>query len=77
MEHLPLATTIIVRVTEKDGGRLTGTVERARTGERRPFLGVEHIGEVIAEMAAATPPPDATVTEPSGPAKEMGKGSER
>jgi hypothetical protein len=53
MDDQRLATTFIVRVTEGDEGPFRGTVERARTGERRRFLGVEHLAEVIAAMAGA------------------------
>jgi hypothetical protein len=33
--HLGEYTTLIVRIRQDDAGRLTGVLERARTGERR------------------------------------------
>ena len=46
-------TTFIVRATRADDGRLTGTIERVRTGERQRFEGNEAIGMLIDRMAAA------------------------
>ena len=45
--------TFIVRATRAGDGRLTGTVERVRTGERQRFEGNEAIGVLIDRMAAA------------------------
>jgi hypothetical protein len=58
MDDQRLATTFIVRITEGDERPFRGTVERARTGERRRFLGIAHLAEVIAAMAGA--PADAS-----------------
>jgi hypothetical protein len=40
----------VVRVIERDGGTLTGTVERVRTGEKRHFPGIESVSRLIEEM---------------------------
>jgi len=42
--------TFIVRVSQDEAGRLTGIVERVRTGEKERVQGVEDIGQVIACM---------------------------
>ena len=46
--------TFIVRLSIDDTGRVTGIVERVRTGQKERVQGVEAIGEVIARMAAGT-----------------------
>ena len=43
--------TFIVRVTVRDGGVLSGVVERVRSGEKRRFDSVAVLAEVVAEMA--------------------------
>ncbi len=49
----PVETPIafVVRVISTDGGQLKGTVERVRTGEKRPFHGIESVSRLIEEMA--------------------------
>lgn len=42
--------TFIVRIAREPGGRLRGTVERVRTGEKERFGGAEAIGEIIERM---------------------------
>lgn len=40
----------IVRLTRDPAGRVTGVVERVRTGEKERFTGVEEIGPLVAEL---------------------------
>jgi hypothetical protein len=51
--------TFIVRVTASRGGT-RGVIERARTGEKRPFRGVAAIGKVIATMVREVQSPART-----------------
>ena len=47
----PLAVlTFIVRITRDPAGRLRGTVERVRTGQKERFRDAEGIGGVIERM---------------------------
>ena len=55
-ERIHRYSTFIVRVTPDEQGRLAGTVERVRTGEKRRFLDPEGLGALIARMAAEPPP---------------------
>jgi hypothetical protein len=41
----------VVRVIASDGGRLKGTVERVRTGEKHHFDGIESVSRLIEQMA--------------------------
>jgi hypothetical protein len=51
MSDGPGFASFIVRLSVRDGaGRLSGIVERVRTGEKERFEGVEDIGRVIARM---------------------------
>ena len=50
MEAPPQPQTFIVRLTRGEGGVLSGVVERARTGEKQRFDGVEGLAQVIARM---------------------------
>lgn len=43
-------STFIVRITHEPGGRLRGTVERVRTGEKERFSGAAGIGGAIERM---------------------------
>jgi len=43
--------TFIVRVTVRDGGVLSGVVERVRSGEKRRFDSVAVLARVVTEMA--------------------------
>ncbi len=44
------AITLIVRVRLGPAGRVSGIVERVKTGEKRSFRGTGRIGGLIAEM---------------------------
>jgi hypothetical protein len=44
--------TFVVRLARDAAGRVTGIVERVRTGEKERFEGVAAIATVIARMAA-------------------------
>ncbi len=59
MESLPRTATFVVRVSEGEARELTGTVERALTGERHPFRGAEALASLIAQLAGrpTTDPP--------------------
>ncbi len=49
-EHLGDYTTLIVRIRQDDAGRLSGVVERARTGEKVPFRGLETLSRAVASL---------------------------
>ena len=42
--------SFVVRLVRRDGGQVTGVVERVRTGEKVRFEGVEAVCRVIARM---------------------------
>ena len=48
----PVDATFVVRVSLDRRGRLTGTVERVKTGEKARFDGPEGLGWIISRMAA-------------------------
>jgi hypothetical protein len=48
------ALSFIVRVSVDPSGRVAGTVERVRTGEKRRFDDIDAIGAVIGRMMTAT-----------------------
>ena len=50
--------TFIVRLSRDEAGRVTGIVERVRTGEKERFEGVAAIATVIARMAEGRSHPD-------------------
>jgi hypothetical protein len=50
MQDAPLLTIFIVRVTGVTPGRMVGTVEQVRTGERHRFDGVDMIGALVARL---------------------------
>jgi hypothetical protein len=52
-EHLGEYTTFIVRVWQDDAGRMSGVVERVRTGEKIPFHGLESLGRAVASLFSA------------------------
>ena len=60
--------TFIVRLFPDDDARVTGIVERVRTGEKERFYGVGAIGPLIAQMLSG----DAghAETDPSPPREE-------
>jgi len=43
-------TTFIVRILQNEAGKLSGVVERVKTGEKQSFEGLEALGELIAGM---------------------------
>jgi hypothetical protein len=43
--------TFVVRVTQEEGGGLSGVVERVRSGEKQRFHSLAALAEVIAGMA--------------------------
>jgi hypothetical protein len=47
--------TFIVRLSLDEAGRVTGIVERVRTGEKARFEGVGGIATLIARMVGADP----------------------
>jgi hypothetical protein len=47
--------TFMVRLTRGPDGRLRGTVERVRTGEKERFTGADGIGGVIERMLQEDP----------------------
>ena len=51
--------TFIVRISRDATGEIIGSVQRVRTGERRPFHRAEAIGALIVEMIATGGPEDA------------------
>ena len=53
-EHLGDYTTLIVRVWQDDAGRLSGVVERARTGEKVQFHGLETLSRAVASLLSST-----------------------
>ena len=53
-EHLGDYTTLIVRIRQDDAGRLSGVVERARTGEKVQFHGLETLGRAVASLLSST-----------------------
>ncbi len=50
MEAPRRTVTFIVRISRDTAGEVVGSVQRVRTGERRPFRRAESIGHVIVEM---------------------------
>jgi hypothetical protein len=42
--------TFLVRITREAGGRVGGTVERVRTGEKERFSGIRGIASAIVRM---------------------------
>jgi hypothetical protein len=53
-EHLGDYTTLIVRIWQDDAGRLSGVVERARTGEKVRFHGLETLSRAVASLLSST-----------------------
>jgi hypothetical protein len=52
-EHLGEYTTLIVRIQQDDAGRLTGVVERARTGEKVRFHGLDTLSRAVAALLSS------------------------
>jgi len=53
-EHIGEYTTLIVRIRQDDAGRLSGVVERARTGEKVQFHGLETLSRAVASLLSST-----------------------
>jgi hypothetical protein len=53
-EHLGEHTTLIVRIRQDDAGRLSGVVERVRTGEQVRFHGLEALDRAVASLLSTT-----------------------
>ena len=69
MDTHPYFAAFVVRIARGDLGVFTGVVERVRTGEKRRFLDIATVGQVIAEMlgeAAPPPPAEPTPETPGG-----------
>jgi hypothetical protein len=49
-EHLGDYMTFIVRIRQDDAGRLSGVLERVRTGEKVQFHGLETLSSAIASL---------------------------
>jgi hypothetical protein len=47
------SVTFVVRAARDPDGRLTGVIERVRTGEKRRFEGPDAIGRLIEQMVDA------------------------
>jgi hypothetical protein len=56
LESVPTRTAFVVWLGRDAAGRFEGIVERARTGEKRPFQGLESLAPLIGRMSEATPP---------------------
>src|SRR5262245_18282670 len=52
-EHLGEYTTFIVRVWQDDAGRMSGVVERVRTGEKVQFHGLDTLSRAVASLLSA------------------------
>ena len=59
-EHIGEYTTFIVRIRQDDAGRLSGVIERVRTGEKVRFHGLETLSQAVASLLSPG-------TEGSGP----------
>ena len=53
-EHPGEYTTLIVRIRQDDAGRLSGVVERVRTGEKVRFYGLETLSRTVASLLSTT-----------------------
>lgn len=49
-EHLSRRASFVVRVSRDGAGRLSGVVERVRTGEKRRFQDLDAVSRLIARM---------------------------
>jgi hypothetical protein len=52
-ERLGEYTTLIVRIRQDDAGRLSGVVERVRTGEKVQFHGLETLNRAVASLLSS------------------------
>jgi len=53
-EHPGEYTTLIVRIRQDDAGRLSGIVERVKTGEKVRFYGLETLSRAVASLLSTT-----------------------
>ena len=53
-EHLGEYTTLIVRIRQDDAGRLSGVVDRVRTGQKVQFHGLEALSRAVASLLSST-----------------------
>lgn len=53
-EHLGDYMTLIVRIRQDDAGRLSGVVERVRTGEKVRFIGLETLARAVASLLSSS-----------------------
>jgi hypothetical protein len=53
-EHPGEYTTLILRIWQDDAGRLSGVVERVRTGEKVRFYGLETLSRTVASLLSTT-----------------------
>jgi hypothetical protein len=53
-EHPGEYTTLIVRIRQDDAGRLSGVVERVKTGEKVRFYGLETLSRTVASLLSTT-----------------------
>ena len=54
--------TFVVRLTRDKGGRITGVVEKVKTGRKARVEGLDAVGRVIGEMIAS---PEADLRNPA------------
>jgi len=64
MEPARGSLTFIVRISPSRDGRLTGVVERVRTGEKHRFEGLDGLGAVLARAVATAADSGATGSTP-------------
>jgi hypothetical protein len=69
MDEPETVTGFVVWITPSAEGRVAGTVERVRTGERHRFQDLETLGALIARMLSR---PEPTVTPPAAPEPQTG-----
>ena len=53
-EHLGEHPTLMVRIRQDDAGRLSGVMERVRTGEKVRFHGLETLNRAVVSLASTT-----------------------
>jgi hypothetical protein len=63
LESVPTRTAFVVWLGCDAAGRFEGIVERVRTGEKRPFQGLESLAPLIGRMTEATPQPPPKKTQ--------------
>lgn len=53
-EDLGEYTTLVVRLRQDDAGRLSGVVERVRTGEKVRFHGLDTLSRAVASLLSTS-----------------------